>query len=91
MSFTQNDERKVELPDKQGLGLQDLSQDIEIRPPKSILLKHKSGKRPPENFKLYTERDLEFLFHPTETDGTRLIDFNIEKLEQEYDYDTDEG
>lgn len=43
------------------------------------------------DFKLYKETDLEFLFLPTQQDGSRLVDFNIEKLEQEYDYDTDEG
>lgn len=31
------------------------------------------------------------MFEPTTQDGSRLVDFNIEKLEQEYDYDTDEG
>ena len=44
-----------------------------------------------EKYKIYKEDDLAFLRKACKKgDGTCLLDFNMKKLELEYDYDTDE-
>ena len=51
---------------------------------------HNKRDNRPHTFKIYEERDLPFLSKPLDTFGASLNDFNMENLEQEYDYDTDE-
>ena len=53
-----------------------------------ITLKNKRTKLQ-EDFKLYEDSQLPFLHEQTANGGT-LADFNMSKLELEYDYDTDE-
>jgi hypothetical protein len=59
-----------------------------VRPFKVIKLKNKkTGHR--QLYKLYKDEDLKFL-QATYSDKSFVIDFNMDKLELEYDYDTDE-
>lgn len=44
-----------------------------------------------QHYKLYDERDLSFLKQKNNHGKRLVLDFNINKLELEYDYDTDEG
>ena len=53
-----------------------------------ITLKNKRTKCE-EDFKLYEDAQLPFL-HTKNAEGELLLDFNMSKLELEYDYDTDE-
>ena len=53
------------------------------------LTNKKTGRR--EQYNIYAETDLSFLKKPCKKgNGTSLLDFNMKKLEIEYDYDTDE-
>ena len=40
-------------------------------------------------FRMYSENNLEF-FNDENSYGEQIIDFQLDKLEPEYDYDTDE-
>jgi len=43
-----------------------------------------------EEYKLYDNVDLQFLRAKIDGNSKLILDFNMEKLELEYDYDTDE-
>ena len=43
-----------------------------------------------EEYKIYNEADLQFLKKTFKGNNQTLLDFNMKKLELEYDYDTDE-
>ena len=97
--FTAKEEHKMSVRRRQKLqqkGTADLASDVTLSrfgedlPTCDTITLYKKGSHCPQKFKIYEERELPFLNKPLDEQGQTLTDFNMEKLEQEYDYDTDE-
>ena len=98
--FSAKEEHKMSMRRRQKLhskpGMSDLTAEVTLSrfgedfpTCDTVTLYNKRDNRP-HTFKIYEERDLPFLSKPLDINGASLNDFNMEKLEQEYDYDTDE-
>jgi hypothetical protein len=52
-------------------------------------LKSKKNPKHIMNFRLFKEKHLKFLSMKDERTGGKILNFDMSKLEMEYDYDTD--